>query len=289
MSIWCNTSRNAPLYRVHFSSELTSCRQTRITCWGKWNAMWLFYFHAVFLMSFRSWNTNWAFTWGMRCSVMFILVKTSSTEEGMIAFTRARCVTAQTREQGLIAAARVNACVGFIPALFWIWTVPEAQKVHVYRTERPVPKQFGTNTCTVTPLITGNKYLWPVNFLNSIIAVKSILRMGCWIDIMIWLLSCWEIHIFGSTMCLEPISKMTCLFLSLCVSLTSLSPRSAPLALSLMSTVSVCRLRLICVVVQTLADPNTLTKQTSPSFCPLLCLSCFSFAPIYPRETKGQK
>ncbi len=55
---------------------------------------------------------------------MFIRVKTSSTEEGMIAFTRTplctrlRRVTAQSREPELIAAARVNACVGFIPARF---------------------------------------------------------------------------------------------------------------------------------------------------------------------------
>ncbi len=55
---------------------------------------------------------------------MFIRIKTNSTEEGMIAFTRAplctslRRVTAQTREPELIAAARVNACVGFIPARF---------------------------------------------------------------------------------------------------------------------------------------------------------------------------
>ncbi len=95
-----------------------------------------FYFHAVLLMSFGGWNTDWAITWGMRCSVMFIHVITSSTEEGMIAFTRAplctslRRVTAQTREPELIAAARVNACVGFIPARFW--TVPEAALQRVY-------------------------------------------------------------------------------------------------------------------------------------------------------------
>ncbi len=87
-------------------------------------------------MSFRGWNTDWAITRGMRCSVMFIRVKTSSTEEGMMAFTRAplctslRRVTAQTREPELIAAARVNACVGFIPARFW--TVPEAALRGVY-------------------------------------------------------------------------------------------------------------------------------------------------------------
>ncbi len=168
-----------------------------MTCWGKWNATWHLCY-AVLLMSFCGWNTDWAITWGMRCSVMFIHVKTSSTEEGMIVFTRAplchhctslRRVTAQAQEPELIAAARVNACIGFIPARFW--TVPEAalQRVytaichatktvktpfiiwisfkkkkkkkkklfsfgtHAYRTERPIPKRFGTNTCTVSPLI----------------------------------------------------------------------------------------------------------------------------------------
>ncbi len=55
---------------------------------------------------------------------MFLGVKTSSTEEGMIAFTRALLctslwhVTALTRELELIAVAGVNACVVFIPARF---------------------------------------------------------------------------------------------------------------------------------------------------------------------------
>ncbi len=44
-----------------------------------------------------------------------VCIKTSSTEEGMIAFSLLR-VTAQTREPELIAASQVNACVGFIPA-----------------------------------------------------------------------------------------------------------------------------------------------------------------------------
>ncbi len=61
-------------------------------------------------MSFRGWNTDCVITWGMRCSVMFIRVITSSTEEGMIAFSRTllcsslRHVTAQTQEPELIAA-----------------------------------------------------------------------------------------------------------------------------------------------------------------------------------------
>ncbi len=109
-----------------------------MTCWGKWNATWHLCY-AVLLMSFCGWNTDWAITWGMRCSVMFIHVKTSSTEEGMIVFTRAplchhctslRRVTAQAQEPELIAAARVNACIGFIPARFW--TVPEAALQRVY-------------------------------------------------------------------------------------------------------------------------------------------------------------
>ncbi len=98
-----------------------------MTCWGKCYVT--FYFHAVLLMFFREWNTDWGITWGMRYSVMFICIKTSSKEEGMITFTRAplctslRCVTAQTQEPELIAAAQVNAWVGFISARFW--TVPE--------------------------------------------------------------------------------------------------------------------------------------------------------------------
>ncbi len=77
-----------------------------------------FYFHAVLLMSFHGWNTDWAITWGMRCSVMFILIKISSTKEGVIAFTCAplctslRRVTAQTQEPELIVAALVMLVLG---------------------------------------------------------------------------------------------------------------------------------------------------------------------------------
>ncbi len=87
-------------------------------------------------MFFREWNTDWGITWGMRYSVMFICIKTSSKEEGMITFTRAplctslRCVTAQTQEPELIAAAQVNAWVGFISARFW--TVPEMALQGIY-------------------------------------------------------------------------------------------------------------------------------------------------------------
>ncbi len=67
---------------------------------------------------------------------MFLGVKTSSTEEGLIAFTRTLLCTsvwrvrALTREPELIAVAGVNACVVFIPARFW--TVPQAALQGLY-------------------------------------------------------------------------------------------------------------------------------------------------------------
>ncbi len=119
-----------------------------------------FYFHAVLLMSFRGWNTYWVITRGMRCSVMFIHVKMSSTEEGMMAFTRAR-VTAQNGnrswsrllESMLVLGLYQNRPRSGSPRrlysdLSWY--------THAYRTERPVPKQFDANTCSVTPLVSGN-------------------------------------------------------------------------------------------------------------------------------------
>ncbi len=102
---------------LSFSSELTSC--------GHW---WLaevnemlreILFPRCFVGIFRGWNTNWAITWGMRCSVMFICAKRKEWSCSL-----SLCVTAQTRELELIADALINACVWFIPAHFW--TVPKA-------------------------------------------------------------------------------------------------------------------------------------------------------------------
>ncbi len=144
-------------------------------------------------MSFCGWNTDWAITWGMRCSVMFVCVKNSSTEEGMIAFTRAPLCTslqrimAQTREPELIAAALVMLVLGLYQhvyepsrsgsprrlysdlschikdcqnAIYYLNFLKKIYKkilypfgTHASRTERPVPKRFGTNMFTVTPLI----------------------------------------------------------------------------------------------------------------------------------------
>ncbi len=149
--------------RLNFSSELTSCGH-----WGKWNAT--FYFHAVLLMSFCGWNTDWAITWGMRCSVMFIRVKTSSTEEGMITFTHAllctslRCIYGSDTGTGAdrgrssqclcwvseaaprgVYTAICHATSKTVKTPFVIWIS--------WKKLNKVPKRFVTNTCTVTPLV----------------------------------------------------------------------------------------------------------------------------------------
>ncbi len=176
--------------RLHFYSELTSC--------GHW---WLAEVNEmlreiVFPRSFVDvflWLKHWVITWGIRCSVMFVCVKTSSTEEGMIAFTRAPLCTslqrimAQTREQELIAAALVMLVLGLCQhvsepsrsgsprrlysdlschikdcqnAIYYLNFLKKINKkilypfgTHASRTERPIPKRFGTNMFTVTPLI----------------------------------------------------------------------------------------------------------------------------------------
>ncbi len=95
---------------------------TLMTCWGKLNAIW-FYFHTVLLMSFHGWNTNRAITWGMRLSVMFTHVKTTSTVEGMNVHS---CCTLPSAglygshrgtgaDRGRSSQCWVN--VGFIPAV----------------------------------------------------------------------------------------------------------------------------------------------------------------------------
>ncbi len=116
-------------------------------------------------MSFRSWNTDWAITWGMRCSVMFICVKTCSTEEGVR-------VTAQTwgRRLNSDLSRHIKDCQHVICYLNFLTRKKKRKKIHIhiyiyiyiytvyvrwhtYRTERPVPKRFSTNMCSVTPLI----------------------------------------------------------------------------------------------------------------------------------------
>ncbi len=187
------------LSRLNFSSELMIC--------GHWwlaeinemlcDILFSHYFVDVF-PRLKHWLSNHM---RQRCSVMFICVKTS-TEEGMITFTCAplctslRCAMAQKRELELIAAARVNACVGFIPARFW--TVPESalrgvytaichttsktvktefiiwiswEKKHAYRTEKPILKWFCKNTCTITPSI----YTRAVNRLRYLTGINRMI------------------------------------------------------------------------------------------------------------------
>ncbi len=184
---WCNISRNAPLYGLNFSSELTSCRQTQITCWGKWNATWHF-ISTVLLMSFRGWNTDWAITWGMICSVTFICIKTSSIEDRMMALRSGQVCARHGSDTGTGAdRGRLSQCLCWVySSTFlklnrprsgspkWVFIQPYvmphqrlskrhllfeyAEKkilfsfcTHAYRTERPVPKRFGKNMCTLHP------------------------------------------------------------------------------------------------------------------------------------------
>ncbi len=99
----------------HFSSELTSC--------GHW---WLaevnemvrdILFPRCFVHVFPWLNTDWAITWGMRCSVMFISL-TLVVQRKEWSFTRV-CGALRLRHgnRSWSRPARVNACVGFIPAI----------------------------------------------------------------------------------------------------------------------------------------------------------------------------
>ncbi len=143
-------------------------------------------------MSFHGWNTVWAITWGTRCSVMFIRIKTSSTEEGMQALRSAQvCGVLRLRHgnrswsrplesmlvlglyQHVSEPSQKRLSKVFIQQSVMphqrlskrhsLFEFPEKIKIlylfgtHAYRTERPVPKRFGTTTCTVTPLIETHK------------------------------------------------------------------------------------------------------------------------------------
>ncbi len=118
------------LSRLHFSCELTSCGH----CWGKWNATWHF-ISTLFCWCLSVVETLIEQLHEAR-DVQSCLFALELVQRKEWSFTRAplctslRRLTAQTREPEQMAAARVNACVGFISARFW--TVPEAalQGVH---------------------------------------------------------------------------------------------------------------------------------------------------------------
>ncbi len=109
MSLWCNICSKCSSSFIKWANELW----TLMTCWGKWNATWHFT-PTLFCWCLSTVETLSDYT--RHCSDMFIHAKTSSTEGGMILLivhdlcTSLRCITAQTREPELIAAARVNAC-----------------------------------------------------------------------------------------------------------------------------------------------------------------------------------
>ncbi len=146
-----------------FSSELTSC--------GHW---WLaevneilhdILFPRCFVGVFRGWNTNWAITWGMRCSVMFIRAKRKEWSCSLSAADRGRsnqclCLvyTSTFLNRPKSFPMRLysnlscyikdyqngNYCFNFLEK-----KILYSFGTYAYRTERPVWKRFGTNTCTV--------------------------------------------------------------------------------------------------------------------------------------------
>ncbi len=97
-----------------------------MTCWGKLNAMWHF-ISTLFCWCFSVSETlieELHEAWDIQ-SCLFALKLVVKRREGGV-----RCVTAQTQEPELIAAAQVNAWVGFISACFW--TVPEMALQGIY-------------------------------------------------------------------------------------------------------------------------------------------------------------
>ncbi len=158
-----------------------------------------FYFHAV-LSSFSGWNTERLHeAWDVNSCLFALKLVVQRKEWSRPLCTCMQHITAQTREPELIAAARVSACVGFIlhvseasqkrlSKTFIQRSVTPHQRLserlswwnkYVYRTERPVPKIIGMNTCTDTPLLyTEYSFFYCLNcliclFLRSVISYKT--------------------------------------------------------------------------------------------------------------------
>ncbi len=152
-----------------------------------------FYSHAVLLMSFHGWNTERLHeAWDVQT---FIHVKTSSTEGGMILLivhdlcTSLRCITAQTREPELIAAARVNACrvytstfpnrprSGSPRRLYSDQSchIKDCQNTTYYFNFPPKICSIHMNTCTATPLVDININTLYINVFNR--KTKKILNI----------------------------------------------------------------------------------------------------------------
>ncbi len=117
MSIWCNISWNAPLF----------ISVTLMTCWGNWNATWHF-ISTLFCWCLSAVETlieRLHEAWDVQsCLLALRLVQRKEWWQKSAARLGSDTGTGADR------CARVNACVGFIPARFW--TVPEAALQCVY-------------------------------------------------------------------------------------------------------------------------------------------------------------
>ncbi len=146
--------------RLHFSSELTSCRHWWLA-WGKWNALWHFVYKPVLLTSFHAWNTDCAITCGLRCSFSLFCVKTSSKRKG---WSRSLALRAAVWTEAFIQRSVRHItehqngiyCLNFLKKIT-IWNIRLCflSKETVYKTGnfqwavRPLSKIFGTNTCSL--------------------------------------------------------------------------------------------------------------------------------------------
>ncbi len=160
--------------RLHFSSELTSCEHWWLA-WGKWNATWHFvyklfdvfpqlkhrlsdyvrhemFIHVYFVLKLLVKRKGWTeafiqryFTPHQRASKRHLLFEFH--EKSDIIWKMRLCFLSKVTiyKTGSFQWSSIHAVVKTMLYLFG---------THVNRTERPVPNIFGTNTCTVTPLVT---------------------------------------------------------------------------------------------------------------------------------------
>ncbi len=159
--------------RLHFSSELMRCGHWWLAR-GKLNATWHFVYKLIEWLH-EAWDVH-------SC---FFHVKTSSKEEGMIALRAGiwgvykRSVSPHQR------ASKHIYCLNFLKKMDIIWKMRLCflSKVmlylfdtHAYRTERPIPKIFSMNTCTITSLqfIDNGKAEFSASFLQPLVLFSFI-------------------------------------------------------------------------------------------------------------------
>ncbi len=159
-----------------------------MTCWGKWNATWRF-ISTLFCLCLSTVETlieRLHEAWDVR-SCLFALklvVQRKEWSRSLVLRSAQVCGALRLRHgngswswllesmlvlglyQHVSEPSQKRLSKAFIQRsvmphqrlLKWhlLFEFPEEKKkcnTHAYRTERPVPKWFGTNTCTVTPLI----------------------------------------------------------------------------------------------------------------------------------------